>query len=548
MIPVAEAVSLAADVYTPKKSGRYPAILAFAAYSKELQTTGAPTGSNETGSPPVFTNRGYAHVIVTRRGMGRSQGESVAYFNDQDVADHAEVIAWVAKQPWCDGQVVLFGTSYYGIVQPQVAALRPPALKGFFAIELCTDFFRHIVMFGGAPQTDFLTLWQGSNFTPSQVKLRVAPVIRAILSNIINSPLKRWWWPQIQKRMTKLMTGFQESSPTEPIHEFFAKIVLDGKTRANTPMPSGPSGNLDKINVPFVVNQNTGHFNLHQFGAYDLFENAGTSDHRKWLIIGPAEYELPCYHWQLEALAFYDHIVHGADNGYAEQAPVRYWTEGADEYRNATDFPIPSSTQVRFYPASKGGDAATHRLTTSDSETGANRWAAVPLGAVVNPGFDEVANPVLSYDRLIDQEMELSGPISASLRFSSNEIDSHVVARIGRIDDAGQYTLLSLGTIRPACRKIDAQRSTRVEIAIDIDAPEPLTPGEPVTLKFSLTPHPVVLKRGDRLRLDIASRTDLLRSDQSHDHAQFDMPVPPYFSRNTIHYGPETYVELSHVP
>ena len=69
--------------------------------------------------------------------------------------DHAKVIQWAAAQPWCDGQVVLFGTSYYELNQPQVARLRPPALKGFFTNEMCTDFFRHIAMFGGAPQPDF---------------------------------------------------------------------------------------------------------------------------------------------------------------------------------------------------------------------------------------------------------------------------------------------------------------------------------------------------------------------------------------------------------
>jgi len=45
----------------------------------------------------------------------------------------------------------------------------------------------------------------------------------------------------------------------------------------------------------------------------------------------------------------------------------------------------------------------------------------------------------------------------------------------------------------------------------------------------------------------VGSRTDLLRSDVSHGHAQFDMQVPPYFSRNTVHYGPDSYVELSRV-
>jgi predicted acyl esterase len=110
MIPVDKDVSLAADVYTPKAAGRYPAIVVFSAYNKELQSSGAPTGTNEIGSPPIFTGRGYVHVVVARRGIGRSQGESVVFCNDTDGEDHAKVIAWTAAQPWCDGNVVLFGT------------------------------------------------------------------------------------------------------------------------------------------------------------------------------------------------------------------------------------------------------------------------------------------------------------------------------------------------------------------------------------------------------------------------------------------------------
>jgi uncharacterized protein len=548
MISVADGISLAADVYTPKVEGRYPAIVVFSAYSKELQTSGAPTGTNETGSPPVFTDRGYAHIVVARRGMGRSQGESVVYFNDTDVEDHARVIAWAAAQPWCDGNVVLFGTSYYGITQPQVAAKQPPALKGFFTIEMCTDYFRHIVMFGGGPQMDFLALWMGANFTDMQFKLHIPPLVRALMSHVFNSPLKRIWQPLVQKRMTRIMKGFQRNVPSKAMRELFADLVLDGKTRATNRMPAGPSGSLDKITVPFVVVQNPGHLNLHQFGAYDLFENAGTPKDRKWLVIGPAEYELPCYHWQLEALAFFDHILSGAANGYASQPPVRYWRDGADDYRSAADFPIPGSEPVRYYPASNGADAVTHRLSNNSDEPGMNRWAAVPLNAIITAGFDEVANQILSYEVVMAGEAEFSGPITVSLRFSCNEIDSHVVARLGRVDKGDNYHLLSLGTIRPACRKIDVKRSTASEIAIDIDVPEPLSPGEPVRLMFSLTPQPVLLGAGERLRFDVGSRMDLLRSDQSHGHAQFDMQVPPYFSRNTLHYGPETYVEVRRVP
>jgi len=546
MIPVAEGISLGADVATPKKAGRYPSVVLFAAYSHELQQTGAPTGTNETGSSAVFTDRGYNHVVVSRRGMGRSQGESGVFFNSTDVDDHVAVIEWCAEQPWCDGNVVLFGTSYYAMVQPEVAVRRPPSLKAFFANGLDTDYFRQVVMFGGAPQVDFLTLWMGANFTEGQEKLHVPPLLRAAMSHVFNSPLKDLWEPAIQGRMTEIMNAFKKHVPARKYREMFAEWIFDGKTRAENSIPEVPHAQLKQIEVPFVVVEDMGAFNLHQFGAYDLMQNAGTPPNRKWLIMTPPEYALPVYRWQLEALAFFDHVVYGADNGYASQAPVRYYMDGTPEgeYRGAAAFPIPGSEKVRFYLSSAGADAATHHLQEDLPEIGKNAWGAVPFGAIVPPELNQVANPILTFESVVNKDTEFAGSVTLSLRFSCSEIDSHVIARFGRVDASGGYHLLSMGSIRPACRHIDTERSTDVEIAIDIDKPEPLVPGEPVTLRFSLTPRPAVFRKGEKLRLDIGSRTDILRSDVSHGYEQFDMQVPPYFSRNSIHYGEHSYLEL----
>jgi putative CocE/NonD family hydrolase len=550
MIPVAEGISLGADVATPKKEGRYPSVVLFSAYSHELQQTAAPTGTNETGSSAVFTDRGYNHVVVSRRGMGRSQGDSGVFFNSTDVDDHVAVIEWCAKQPWCDGNVVLFGTSYYAMVQPEVAVRRPAALKGFFANGLDTDYFRQVVMFGGAPQVDFLTLWMGANFTETQEKLHVPPLLRAALSHVFNSPLKNLWEPAIQERMVAIQKGFKKHVPARKYRQLFAEWIFDGKTRATNSIPEGPWRQLKQITVPFVAVENTGALNLHQFGAYDLMQNAGTPADRKWLILSPPEYALPVYCWQLEALAFFDHIVYGADNGYAAQAPVRYYVDGTPEgeYRGAPAFPIPGSEKVRYHLSSGGADAAIHHLQNAPPEAGKNSWGAVPFGATVPPELDEVANPILTFEAAMEEDIEFSGSLTLSLCFSCSEIDSHVIARLGRVDASGGYHRLSMGSIRPACRRIDIERCTAVEIALDIDKPEPLVPGEPVTLCFSLTPRPALFKSGERLRLDLGSRTDILRSNPSHGFEQFDMQVPPYFSRNSIHYGEDSYLELERVP
>jgi uncharacterized protein len=266
------------------------------------------------------------------------------------------------------------------------------------------------------------------------------------------------------------------------------------------------------------------------------------------MILGPARYELPVYAWQLEALAFFDHILRGTDNGYAEQAPVRYWLDGAERYVGAKSFPVPESVPMRFYLGSAGADAATHPFTQEPPPAGgSNCWAAIPLGAPVLGGLDEVTNQTLAYEMRAETDMAFAGPVSARLRFSCNEIDSHIVARLSRVSNDGNSHLLSMGTISPARRRMDTARSTACEIAIDTTEPEPLLPGEPVSLAFSLTPAPTLLRAGERLRFEVASRTDLLKSDVGHGYVHFDMPVPPYFSRNTLHYGPDSYIELHRV-
>jgi uncharacterized protein len=296
--------------------------------------------------------------------------------------------------------------------------------------------------------------------------------------------------------------------------------------------------------VPFVVVQNLGYFNLDQFGCHDLLENAGTPTDQKWMILGPAVYGLPVYAWQLEALAFFDRVLRGTHNGYDVQPAVRYWLDGSECYVGGSVFPAPDSVPVRLYLASTGIDPAVHALLAEPATVGGeNFWAAIPLGAPVLGGFDEVANQTLVYEAQMDGDVRFAGPISAHAEFSCNEIDPHIVVWFGRVVVDGSYHLLSMGTISPARRRIDAARGTTYEIVLDMTRPEPPISREKVSLAFSLTPTAVRLKIGEKLRLEVASRTDLLKSDVSRGHCHSDMAVPPSFSRDT----PRTYLQLHRV-
>ena len=167
-------------LHTRRRSGRYPAVVSFAAYNTETHTAGLPTGTNEAGSPPVFTDRGYCPVIVERRGMGRSTGEQAVSSSPQDVDDHEKVIAWAAEQPWCNGEVVLFGTSYYGD-DPGVGR-RPqarPRSRRSSPTRSDTDSYRHSSCSSAAyPAASSSRVWMGANYTAKQTTTTGSPRTR----------------------------------------------------------------------------------------------------------------------------------------------------------------------------------------------------------------------------------------------------------------------------------------------------------------------------------------------------------------------------------
>ena len=82
---------------------------------------------------------GYAVCRVDVRGTGSSSGDPTDEYPEAEQSDLVAVIAWLADQDWCDGNVGMWGTSYSGFNSLQIAAERPPALKAVCAIYSSDD-------------------------------------------------------------------------------------------------------------------------------------------------------------------------------------------------------------------------------------------------------------------------------------------------------------------------------------------------------------------------------------------------------------------------
>src|SRR5579884_2765663 len=139
-----DGVVLAVDVFRPDGDAPAPALLAMSPYGKNAQSLPVPPqpwGADrrdrssvynrgiEAGDPAYLTAHGYAHVIPDLRGIGGSGGEYRGWCSPQEAQDGYDLVEWVAAQPWCNGNVGMVGVSYFGAIQPVVAATRPPHLK-----------------------------------------------------------------------------------------------------------------------------------------------------------------------------------------------------------------------------------------------------------------------------------------------------------------------------------------------------------------------------------------------------------------------------------
>ena len=101
-------------------------------------------------------------VLASVRGTGCSSGE-FDLFSWRSALDGKEVIdKWIAKQPWSNGKVVIFGHSYSGITGLFVASTRPEALRAVSSSGLIGDLYRDIVYPGGVTNYGFPLLWTGA--------------------------------------------------------------------------------------------------------------------------------------------------------------------------------------------------------------------------------------------------------------------------------------------------------------------------------------------------------------------------------------------------
>ena len=159
-IPMPDGVRLHARVWLPRDAQQHPvpAILEYLPYRLDDWTS-----VRDSERHPYYAANGYASIRVDVRGSGSSEGLFDDEYSAAELDDGIRVIEWLAEQPWCSGDVGMFGISWGGFNSLQLAARGPEALKAIVTVCSTDDRYDNDVHYmGGAVLAIDMAAWAGT--------------------------------------------------------------------------------------------------------------------------------------------------------------------------------------------------------------------------------------------------------------------------------------------------------------------------------------------------------------------------------------------------
>ena len=556
-IPMRDGSFLYADVFRPADDGQYPIVMNLGVYGKAFNREcicnaedflakevleddffhGNPDGAiyenHEAVDSSVWVPENYIAIRVDSRGTCRSPGQ-IEIFSVQEAQDFYDAIEWSAKQPWSNGNVGLWGMSYYAINQHAVAALQPPGLKAIIPTATDINSYEELLYSGGIRNEEMVVGWW------DHTKHAVCGELNA----------KNWL----------------EILAANP---FYSEEIYGPKGEILT------SPDVSKIEVAQWVHASTTHDgHIHVRGSNEAHTRSA-SKHKKLDIV--TNWFVNNYNAVPDHMRFFDYWLKGIDNGIMDEPPVRvrirtgkggYYTM----YEN--EWPIARTDYRKYYLDTTASEWKGNglrddfmRLTSQPpSEEGRVSYSAeVDVGSIYPRELGTTACWATGKSFVTEpmsEDMVLAGFMKLGLWVSSTSSDMDIYASVRVLDENGQEVSYSgapdlddltniypvgIGWLKVSHRKLDESRASHyqpVHTHLESDY-APLKNNEAVPVEVEIWPSTALIRKGHRVRLDI----------QPHDgcgHGSRHTYDPSYHTNaeNTLYGGPDhvSYLQLPIIP
>jgi uncharacterized protein len=491
---------LRADVFRPVKDGKFPVILSYGPYAKNLAfQDGYPSawqrmtekhpdvtaGSSnlyqswEVVDPEKWVPHDYACVRVDSRGAGCSPG-FIDHFSPRETKDFYDCIEWAGVQPWSSGKVGLNGISYYGINQWHVASLQPPHLAAMCIWEGAADWYRDMTHHGGI----LSTFWE--NWYDMQVKTVQYGAGERGKRSRVHGELVCGPETLSEDELAKNRADFGAEIASHPLDDDYHK--------ARSPK-------WDKIITPLFSAANWGGQGLHPRGNFEGFVRAAAK--QKWLEAHGIEHWTHFYtdYGREQQLRFFDRFLHGKKGGWAKQPKVLLQVRHIDKFvpRAENEWPLKRTRWTKFYL-----DPLAMTLTPKK-----------PSG-LAQLKFTAMGDGLVFLTPPLAKETEITGPSALKLFVSSStpDADVFVVLRVftgdlkeivfqGAIDP---HTPVAQGWLRASHRKLDKKLSKPYRPYHTHDEKQPLKKDQIAELDIEIWPTSIVVPAGYRIGLSIRGK------------------------------------------
>jgi uncharacterized protein len=507
-----DGVQLRANVYRPP-TGRWPVLLTRLPYGKDL-----PLGGSVL-DPAQAARRGYVVIVQDTRGRFASDGEFRPFEMEGD--DGVDTIAWAAGLPYADGQVAMYGASYFGFTQWSAAVKQPPALKAMVPYITWSDPLNGLAFRGGALELGTQAHWglgMGFDQLVRQHRSNPAALGAAIVA--------------LGREIDTLGSSGYASLPLADFAPLRRQPVLPAFfDRISQPMdrvsiePLTIAGKHALVEVPtFNVG---GWFDIFLADTIAAFTAMQALGRPSKLLIGPWTHgnarspigeldfgtgsQIGLINMQQDfaglQLRWFDHWLKGVDTGLLAEAPIRLFVMGANVWRGEQRWPLERAVDTPLY-LHTGGALSTsapdaeppdhYRYDPRDpvpTHGGALLIAPeFPSGPVDQRGIEARPDVLTFTTPPLDHATEVTGPVTVQLWAASSAPDTDFVARLVDVYPDGRAFNLTDGILRARYRDAAAGQPAA-----------PLEPGQPYLFAIDLWATSNVFLARHRIRLQVTS-------------------------------------------
>jgi uncharacterized protein len=458
----------------------------------------------------VFVQAGYAYVMQSVRGCGRSEGNPGK--EKEQAPDGVDTLDWLVAQPWCNGRVGTVGGSELGEYQ------------------LRTAFEGHTAHRAMCP---YVPSYGSSNHRYGGAFMFPRTVIHSARGNMEDYS-QHDWMPHFYTLPVTAILDESGLDATEAGRKRFCTdipLFFDHPEDADFTDPEDfePFKNLNTPNLMV-----TGWYDHCSVAAFEFYRHTmtyGTENQRQntHLVVGPWDHDtnpksIPDYDFGEAAerdhrageVAFFDRHLKDEVSGDL-QPPVRIFVMGRNEWRDEDAWPLDRAVDTNYYLHSDGdvgGARVRGMLTTKPPEEeapdrftydpgnpvpswgGANCGPSRALPMRRGPRDQRITlyrDDVLTYySDPLDEPLEVTGLLRMVLFAASSARDTDFTAKLMDVAPSGDARLLSDGLIRARFRN-------------GLGRPELLTPEEPVRYEIDLWHTSNEFQPGHRIGLAVSS-------------------------------------------